>query len=181
MERAQSTWLTSAPLPCPPFHKHSHPAEQWQTRGFTRAAPPPRDTDLVPFCTEDSFIPPASAATQRAGGSGTSHTPHPGSSSYLPENKTLVRTTEAGRVLLRSGSSYHSQVEKLTDLGDWRRWKDFWSCRRGPIRFPELGSRLWVQGSALPPDSHYRSHHASLLPAEKRWDFFLMFQHLCRC
>ncbi|KAI3368348.1 hypothetical protein L3Q82_008053 [Scortum barcoo] len=36
-----------------------------ETRGFTRAAPPPRDTDSVPFCTEDSFIPPALAATQR--------------------------------------------------------------------------------------------------------------------
>ncbi|KAG7228694.1 hypothetical protein INR49_008472, partial [Caranx melampygus] len=39
--------------------KCSHPAEQQQTRGFTRAAPPPRDTDSVPFCTEDSFIPPS--------------------------------------------------------------------------------------------------------------------------
>lgn len=58
------TWSVLSRLdalqPWPPFQKRSCPAEQWLIGGFTRAAL----TDPAPRCTEDSFIPPASAATQ---------------------------------------------------------------------------------------------------------------------
>lgn len=117
MKRAQSTWLTSALLLCPPFHKRSHPAEQRQTRGFTRAASPLQHTDSVPFCTENSLISP-SFRCHSGRGSGTSHTLHLGSSSYLPD--TLLQ------------SFFFPQVKKLIDLSDGQRWKDFWNCRRGP-------------------------------------------------
>ncbi len=78
---------------------------------------------------------PSSLSCHSEGGSGTSHTLHPGSSSYLPENKTLVKTVGAACVLLCSGSSYHSQVEKVV----WSQWlaplKRLLELQQRPLRF----------------------------------------------
>lgn len=63
VKRAQSIWLTSAPLPCLSFQKCSHPAQQRQTRGFTISSPPPTAAhSLGDLCTEEQLHPFSSEA-----------------------------------------------------------------------------------------------------------------------
>lgn len=124
MKRAQSTWLTS--LPCPPFQKYSHPAEQWQTRGFTRAALPPQLTDWAPFLHR-RWLHPCSfschSASRLGHQSDSTSWDHPAT---RQTNKTLVAV-----VVLFPGLW-------ILDRKSWLIWatgaaeKTFGNCRRGP-------------------------------------------------
>lgn len=167
MKRAQSTWLTS--LPCPPFQKYSHPAVQWQTQGFTRAASPLRLTDWAAFFalkTASSLQLELPLTLQTWAPVRLYILDHPATSQA---NKPLVAVV----VLFPGLWNLDTKVCLIWTSGTTE--KDYWNCRRPPPSLPELSSQLWIKDSTLAPDSHYRSHHASLLPAEKRWVVFFIY------
>lgn len=73
-------------------------------------------------------------------------------------------------------------VDRKVDLSEWEALlKRLLELQKRPPSLPQLGSQLWIKGCPLAPNYHYRSHHASLLPAEKRWVFLNLIHFFFKC
>lgn len=143
MKRAQSTWLTS--LPCPPFQKYSHPAVQWQTQGFTRAASPLRLTDWAAFFalkTASSLQLELPLTLQTWAPVRLYILDHPATSQA---NKPLVAVV----VLFPGLWNLDTKVCLIWTSGTTE--KDYWNCRRPPPRFLNWVHSFELKILRLPP------------------------------